>query len=155
MDTLHPVTEDVCQNAGEITGITALKSWDRRGFAYKDKEEPATAISSKSGTRFTRVMIKILKDWVDEHKDHPYPSEEDKEGLMIKTGLTATQVTNWLANHRRRSKNKMTRASSPMSKPSAAIDIPVGAHNRAWDDVRITDFTLATHADLRFPAQPA
>ncbi|KAF1989679.1 hypothetical protein K402DRAFT_418401 [Aulographum hederae CBS 113979] len=125
MDTLHTVPEASAQEIGGPTGIAALKSWDRCGFDVVDQDEECG--SKKSGTRFSRTVIKILKDWMDEHRDHPYPSEEDKEELMTKTGLKASQVTNWLANFRRRHKAK-SRAPSPSTRiRSAAIDIPIGA----------------------------
>ncbi|KAF4466466.1 C2H2 type zinc finger domain-containing [Fusarium albosuccineum] len=60
------------------------------------------SLPPKIGHRFTRESARVLKRWFSAHNDHPYPSEEEKTMLQCKTGLSKTQVTNWLANARRR-----------------------------------------------------
>ena len=69
--------------------------------------------SGKSVARFSRETVRILRDWVSIHYLHPYPTEEEKEELTRRTGLTKIQVTNWLANARRRGQVKTPRAKSP------------------------------------------
>lgn len=44
----------------------------------------------------------ILKQWLIDHCKHPYPTEEEKRGLRIKTNLTLNQISNWFINARRR-----------------------------------------------------
>ncbi|RHZ71782.1 hypothetical protein CDV55_103244 [Aspergillus turcosus] len=44
----------------------------------------------------------ILRAWFHEHLDHPYPSEEDKQMFATRTGLNASQISNWFTNARRR-----------------------------------------------------
>ena len=39
-----------------------------------------------------------LKAWVHRHSDHPYPSEEEKKQLCNATGLSMSQVSNWMIN---------------------------------------------------------
>ena len=39
-----------------------------------------------------RQITEILRAWFHEHLDHPYPSEEDKQAFMARTGLTISQV---------------------------------------------------------------
>ncbi|KAI3588168.1 hypothetical protein IWW34DRAFT_798118 [Fusarium oxysporum f. sp. albedinis] len=56
----------------------------------------------KIGHRFTLDAIRSLKDWFARNTDNPYPNEEEKNMLELQTGLTRTQITNWLANARRR-----------------------------------------------------
>ena len=143
MDTLHPVAEDQAQEQGGLTGITAMKSWDRAGFDYLD--EDGDRPSRKTGTRFPRSAVKILKDWMDTHADHPYPSEQEKEELQALTGLKATQITNWMANTRRRRKTRTRGVSPSIRSPTwatgdatSAIDIPFDKksirHNgKTWD----------------------
>ncbi|ORY58101.1 uncharacterized protein BCR38DRAFT_353751 [Pseudomassariella vexata] len=79
----------------------------------------------KIGARFSRESVRILKNWVSTHSRHPYPTEDDKEGLQKMTGLNKTQITNWLANARRRGKIQPTRSISPHvgSGYVSAIDI--------------------------------
>ena len=39
-----------------------------------------------------KPVTSILRAWLDEHLDHPYPSEEDKQMFMARTGLSMSQV---------------------------------------------------------------
>lgn len=43
----------------------------------------------------------FLKAWLHRHSDHPYPSEEEKKQLCHATGLSMSQVSNWMINVRR------------------------------------------------------
>lgn len=76
----------------------------------------------KSGARFHRDAIKILKQWLSEHADHPYPNEREKDELKQLTGLKRSQISNWLANARRR--GKVRTLSAPASPILGAVDIP-------------------------------
>ncbi|KAI0419204.1 hypothetical protein F5X98DRAFT_335534 [Xylaria grammica] len=80
----------------------------------------------KIGARFSRESVKVLKNWVVTHSHHPYPTDEERESLQKITGLNKTQITNWLANARRRGKIQPTRATSPhVGRGYAqAIDVP-------------------------------
>ncbi|KAH7328000.1 C2H2 type zinc finger-containing protein [Stachybotrys elegans] len=79
----------------------------------------------KIGARFSRESVRILKNWLSTHNRHPYPSDEEKEMLQRQTGLNKTQITNWLANARRRGKVQPPRATSPHpANWSGSIDIP-------------------------------
>jgi hypothetical protein len=44
----------------------------------------------------------VLKNWLHRHSDHPYPSEDEKKQLCAATGLSMSQVSNWMINARRR-----------------------------------------------------
>lgn len=39
-----------------------------------------------------KPVTDILRTWFHEHLDHPYPSEEDKQMFMTRTGLSISQV---------------------------------------------------------------
>lgn len=39
-----------------------------------------------------KPVTDILRAWFHEHLDHPYPSEEDKQMFMTRTGLSISQV---------------------------------------------------------------
>ncbi|KAN0075815.1 Homeobox KN domain containing protein [Elaphomyces granulatus] len=49
-----------------------------------------------------KPVTDILRAWFHEHLDHPYPSEEDKQIFMSRTGLSISQISNWFINARRR-----------------------------------------------------
>ncbi|KAI0387968.1 hypothetical protein F5Y04DRAFT_241407 [Hypomontagnella monticulosa] len=95
-------------------------------IAEEKQPSPKPQNMPKIGARFSRESVKILKNWVSTHSRHPYPTEEEKEGLQKITGLNKTQITNWLANARRRGKIQPTRATSPHIGRGyvQAIDIP-------------------------------
>lgn len=81
----------------------------------------------KIGARFSRDSVRILKTWLSTHSHRPYPNDEERENLQRQTGLNKTQIANWLANARRRSKGKFqpTRSTSPSVRGySGAIEIP-------------------------------
>ncbi|KAM5371276.1 hypothetical protein ACJZ2D_008077 [Fusarium nematophilum] len=72
-----------------------------------------TSTPPKIGARFTKDSLRILRSWLVAHGSDPYPSDAEKTRLQERTGLTKTQLTNWLANARRRSKIAASRNTSP------------------------------------------
>ncbi|KAK0388563.1 hypothetical protein NLU13_4806 [Sarocladium strictum] len=91
--------------------------------------EPSTAFATstapKVGARLSRESVRVLKNWLSTHNRHPYPSDEEKEVLQRNTGLSKTQITNWLANARRRGKVQPHRSTSPqVGNWSSGVEIP-------------------------------
>ncbi|CAI0644972.1 unnamed protein product [Colletotrichum noveboracense] len=82
-------------------------------------ENPASEMTTppKIGTRFSAKSLRILKAWLSNNNHHPYPSTADMEMLERQTGLSRQQITNWLANTRRRNRFKVP----PKRPPSPAI----------------------------------
>ena len=118
VDTLHPVDEDAPVERGALTGIrktyTAGASMgeikaemERRGRAAGDPP------GGQASARFSKQIVRILKTWLDQHSHHPYPTNEEKEDLRARTGLSCLQISNWLANARRRGKVRPKRGMSP------------------------------------------
>lgn len=60
-----------------------------------------TKRSKKRGI-FSKAATNILRAWLFQHLQHPYPSEDQKKQLGAETGLTILQVNNWFINARRR-----------------------------------------------------
>lgn len=50
--------------------------------------------------KLPKPVTDYLKDWLHRHSDHPYPSEEEKKQLCNATGLSMSQVSNWMINVR-------------------------------------------------------
>lgn len=51
---------------------------------------------------YPKKISRVLKNWLKENMNNPYPSESEKLMLMDLTGLDATQINNWFINARRR-----------------------------------------------------
>jgi len=95
--------------------------------SLRSSDENLTSVvdGPKVGARFSKDSLRILRGWLSTHAGHPYPSEE-KENLRRQTGLNKTQITNWLANARRRGKVRPPRSTSPSIRNNYAnaMDIP-------------------------------
>lgn len=137
MDTLHVVQEDEVQSSGGLTGVKALRSWDRTPLDKRPSNDDNRS-TGKTGTRFPKEATAILKKWVELNRHHPYPTEEEKEDLGQRTGLSVGQISNWLANARRRNKARRCRGVSPSIRSpilptGKGIDIPGRKHDIMHD----------------------
>ena len=54
----------------------------------------------KKRGKLPKATNDFLKDWLLRHSDHPYPSEDEKKQLCAATGLSMSQVSNWMINVR-------------------------------------------------------
>lgn len=63
-------------------------------------------VTSSTGKRrrgnLPKAVTAILRDWLSQHKKHPYPTEEEKASLAAETNLNLNQISNWFINARRR-----------------------------------------------------
>lgn len=133
LDTLDVVAENDPRHFGGLTGKKQMRSLGHMGPIEDDNQGEQGPKKGAAAARFPRAAIKILKDWMLVHIDHPYPTEEDKESLKEQTGLSIGQISNWMANTRRRQKARPKRSSSPSIRPSTeAINIPPG---RTWESL--------------------
>ena len=133
IDTLHVVDEDFPQEVGFLTGIKALKSLQSPTVDASSEENER---GRKSGNRFPKAAIKILREWLDVNSHHPYPTEDEKERLKRSTRLSASQISNWLANARRRGKVQPKRPVSPsIHTSSKAIKIPQNIDRTTWENL--------------------
>lgn len=134
LDTLHVVSEDTCQDRGALTGLKSLKS--KGGNSTPARSDDGK--SKRSTNRFSRTAVKILRDWLESHADHPYPTEEEKDILEKETGLKQAQISTWLANARRRKKSATAVSGSRSRSPrpsSTGVNIPNAEAARAWSDL--------------------
>lgn len=90
-------------------GISSTDLSRKTSLETRDSSESIV----KTSTRFSREEVRILRTWLGTHVQHPYPTEVEKDSLVLQTGLSKTQITNWLANARRRGKVRHIRSASP------------------------------------------
>jgi hypothetical protein len=133
LDTLDVVGEDDERCFGGLTGKKQMRSLGHMGPIEDDTPGDERPKKGAAAARFPQAAVKTLKQWMLQHIDHPYPTEEDKELLAQQTGLNIGQVSNWMANTRRRQKARPKRSASPSIRPSTeAINIPAG---RTWESL--------------------
>lgn len=97
--------------------------------AYDDDEE--VTASGKARTKSRRELptgaVATLKAWLlsPEHFTHPYPTPQDQQMLMQKTGIDKKQLKNWFTNARRRIWKPMLKKQIEQGKLTGAA-IPPG-----------------------------
>ncbi|TMW63461.1 hypothetical protein Poli38472_002402 [Pythium oligandrum] len=93
--------EDEVEEKGKAKRKTPAKD-DAKTQEAGDEEEKKT--SKKSRRELPPHTVAILKGWMlsPEHVKHPYPTDEDKQMLLKKTGINMKQLTNWFTNARKR-----------------------------------------------------
>lgn len=88
-------------NAGPATypqslsvGSAAQRSPPNNGSSLVDRPPP----QQRKRGKLPKETTDYLKAWLHRHSDHPYPSEEEKKQLCLATGLSMSQVSNWMIN---------------------------------------------------------
>merc|ERR1719507_1946157 len=80
---------------------------------------------------FSKKSSEILNEYFYSHLSNPYPSEEVKEELARKCGITVSQVSNWFGNKRIRYKKNIVKAQEEANmyaaKAAAASVAPGGS----------------------------
>lgn len=118
----NPVDPAMMESVGSLADINSLSS---SAQGEDGIIAPKPIAPPKIGARFSREAVRYLKNWLSTHHRHPYPSEQEKDVLQRQTGLNKKQITDWLANARRRGKVQPPRSTSPHFRSySTSIDIP-------------------------------
>ncbi|KAJ8307467.1 hypothetical protein KUTeg_015551 [Tegillarca granosa] len=76
-----------CNDAGSI-----VSSSSNHGNKSESKKHPS----------LPKEAVAIMLDWLRQHKDNPYPNDDEKAMLIKQTGLTINQINYWFTNARRR-----------------------------------------------------
>ena len=80
---------------------------------------------------FSKQAKEILDAYFYSHLSNPYPSEEAKEELARKCGISVSQVSNWFGNKRIRYKKNIGKAQeeASMSAAKSAVAVSQGGGN--------------------------
>jgi hypothetical protein len=80
-----------------------LQSFSPISDTNKTPAEQKLAKKNKKGkTKIPKKALLILKNWLTEHFNDPYPSYKEKAKLANEAGITLKQVQNWFTNARGR-----------------------------------------------------
>ncbi|XP_067124605.1 pre-B-cell leukemia transcription factor 1-like isoform X3 [Centruroides vittatus] len=74
---------------------------------------------------FSKQATEILNEYFYSHLSNPYPSEEAKEELARKCGITVSQVSNWFGNKRIRYKKNIGKAQEEANLYAAKKAVPL------------------------------
>lgn len=103
-------------------------------------EKPHSGKASRGTSRHPRSSTKVLKDWLAAHEAYPYPSDQQKEELKRRTGLSIRQISYWLVNARRRGGVKKPSAptESTLPRPVSGPE-PLTSQNQSWTNMTPLD----------------
>ena len=83
----------------------STKRGQDRGPSLSALEESVNSgeeADQRRGQKLNSDATKILRKWLTERVDNPYPDEDEKDELALQTGLRIEQINNWFINARRR-----------------------------------------------------
>ncbi|XP_029441363.1 pre-B-cell leukemia transcription factor 2 isoform X1 [Rhinatrema bivittatum] len=82
---------------------------------------------------FSKQATEVLNEYFYSHLSNPYPSEEAKEELAKKCGITVSQVSNWFGNKRIRYKKNIGKFQEEANiyAVKTAVSVTQGTHSGA------------------------
>ncbi|CAH1774614.1 unnamed protein product [Owenia fusiformis] len=95
-DTIKKVVFNV-PGGEDLNDSSSVRSGSS-SHTHNGQTEPTT---TKKPT-LPKEAVSIMLQWLKEHRDNPYPNDEEKDMLIQKTKLTINQINYWFTNARRR-----------------------------------------------------
>lgn len=96
---LFPGTLDRRNSISSNLSLSPALSPSLASATQSSAADPAPANPRKRG-KLPKHVTETLRAWLMRHADHPYPTEEEKKMLVNVTGLSMSQVSNWMINVR-------------------------------------------------------
>lgn len=108
-------------------GLDSTQDHVSNASFQSDTRRPDEAVvKTKTYQRLPPQAVKVLRAWLYQHREYPYPTDREKEELAEQTGLDKTQISNWFSNTRRR---KLTRLPSMDDPP---VDVSLLSPLERW-----------------------
>ena len=90
------------ENSFEANTLAQLQTPVIQPTAKKGHKKPTATVRHQL---LPDEAVDLLNEWFNEHIHSPYPTNEEKERLAMKGGITVKQVNAWFSNRRNRSSN--------------------------------------------------
>ena len=102
----YTIKQETNKSQNQITAIIETNTISAKiSEEIRRKSEPLDKRSidrRQSRSNLPKETIQVLNSWLLNHLNNPYPTAQEKRELLIKTGLTKIQLSNWFINVRRR-----------------------------------------------------
>ncbi|CAI4054216.1 hypothetical protein SUVZ_16G1100 [Saccharomyces uvarum] len=104
----EPVLEDIkpCYKSAPIYEIinneADMHTQIKRPIPEFEDSKSKKKQNSGRRSNLPKETVQVLNTWLLNHLNNPYPTQQEKRELLIKTGLTKIQLSNWFINVRRR-----------------------------------------------------
>ncbi|CAI4052682.1 hypothetical protein N7582_005535 [Saccharomyces uvarum] len=104
----QPVLENIkpCYKSAPIYEIinneTDMHAQTKRSIPEFEDSKSKKKQNSGRRSNLPKETVQVLNTWLLNHLNNPYPTQQEKRELLIKTGLTKIQLSNWFINVRRR-----------------------------------------------------
>eukprot|EP00122_Pirum_gemmata_P000552 Pgem_evm1s494 len=114
---------------------TSTSTIPKTSGSYSDDEAYDMQNETKSPDKKTtndtsKTHANVLKQWLEDHKDNPYPERKEKMKLAEQSGLTLHQVNWWFINKRRRNGEK-----KKMSKKQGVVEYTEDRYHYYHNDI--------------------
>lgn len=96
------------------------------GSVVSSSSNHSTKSESKKHPSLPKEAVAVMLEWLRNHKDNPYPNDDEKAMLIKQTGLTINQINYWFTNARRRILPKWAQAQAqPQPSGSTNSQAPI------------------------------
>eukprot|EP00127_Corallochytrium_limacisporum_P003747 Clim_evm79s152 gene=Clim_evmTU79s152 len=89
-------------NKTTASSLTNIQETDKATDPVESDDGPQRKPRKKHRVNYRKSAVALLKSWLFNHMEHPYPTDEEKLQLAEQTNLTVYQIGDWFINARRR-----------------------------------------------------
>jgi len=114
LDSVDSFCKDILESAKndkepnkENLSISSLAVAPTHKCTKTGKMKSKTALKTRKQARMPKKSSDILREWLIQHADNPYPTDDEKVELCLRTNLTMATLNQWFINSRRRVLNSL------------------------------------------------